>query len=534
MKYKNSFFLLDIRQNGTYLVVYPPKSDGKKLEAAEVLGFLDSKGCSGYEKRDIKKLLDDIGDTKEEILVNRTPIQPYNESAVVHITPDKMTAYMRFYPPSNGGKLMTKKEIYGELMPFNIKYGISENIIDVFLKARQYCLNIPVARGRKPVMARNTEIQYFFDTKPLAKPKLLEDGSVNFHELDLFTRVTKGQLLARLIPHTSGEAGENIFGDIIYPNKPKVSILKYGKNITISADKTEIKSNVDGSVSLTDGTVFVSDTYTVPADVDASTGDIDYDGNVLVSGNVRTGFTIKAKGDIQVNGVVEGANLIAGGNIVIKRGVQGLSKGSLTSGGDICAQFFESARVNAGGDIMVGSILHSNITSGGKILVNGRKGFIVGGDISCQSYVEANTIGNRMETQTTIKVGVNQELYDEMKVLVSEAGEINESIEETKSYINVFKTKVANGGTLSPENLKQLKEYKKKIEEQTIQYNERSERLNEIKEQLELSKKGSVRVTGFAYRGVTIHIAGVLYVVKDKDAHGWYRIVEGEIKPTTF
>mgnify|MGYP002520568679 CR=1 FL=1 len=534
MKYKNSFFLLEMRKDGTYLVVYPAKNGGEVLQLKEILNFLDMKGCSGYDKKDVKKLLDNLGDARAEIIVNSKPIPAYNESAVVQISQDKMTAYMRFYPPSNGGRLMTKNEIYGELMPFNIKYGISEKIIDVFLMARQYCLNIPVARGKKPVPAKDTKIQYLFNTKPLAKPKLLEDGSVDFHELDLFTRVNKGQVLARLIPHTSGEEGKNIFGESIYPNKPKISTLKYGKNISISQDKREIVSNVDGSVSLTDDTVFVSDTYTVPADVDASTGDIDYDGNVIVSGNVRTGFTVKAKGDIQVNGVVEGANLIAGGNIVIKRGVQGLSKGSLTGGGDICAQFFESARVSARGNVLAGSILHSNITSGDKVLVNGRKGFIVGGEIVCRSYVEANTIGNRMETQTIIKVGVNSELYDEMKVLVSEAGEINAEIEEKKSFINTFKTKLEGGGTLTAENIKQIREYKAKIQELAPQYNLRNDRLGIIKKQLEDSKNGSVRVAGYAYRGVTIYIAGSIYIVKDKDAHGWYRIVEGEIKPTTY
>ena len=38
--------------------------------------------------------------------------------------------------------------------------------------------------------------------------------------------------------------------------------------------------------------------YKVAADVDASTGDIEYEGNVMVPGTVRTGFTIRAKGDI--------------------------------------------------------------------------------------------------------------------------------------------------------------------------------------------------------------------------------------------
>lgn len=466
--------------------------------------------------------------------VNNVPIPPFDESAVVHITPDKMVAFMRFYPPSTGGKLMTKREILAELSPYNIKFGISDKVIDVFMMARQYCLNIPVAKGKKPVMAKDTVIEYGFNTKPLAKPKMLDDGSVDFHELNLFTKVSKGQVLATLTPHTFGENGQNIFGEPLYPNKPKIKILKYGRNISISEDKTVITSDVDGNVTLTNDTVFVSDTYNVAADVDASTGDIDYDGNVLVAGNVRTGFTIKAKGDIQVNGVVEGATLIAGGNIVIKRGVQGLSKGFLQCDGDICAQFFESANVSAKGDVLAGSILHSNITSGGKVVVNGKKGFIVGGEIICQSYVEVNSIGNKMETQTIVKVGVNPELYEEMKTLITSANELNGQIEENQSYVNVYRNKLKNGGTLSPENIKQLKTYKEKLDSLTGEYEVINGRLQEIKTELESAKKGSVKVLGNTYRGVTIYIAGAIYIVKDKDSRSWYKIVDGDIAPTLF
>lgn len=78
-------------------------------------------------------------------------------------------------------------------------------------------------------------------------------------------------------------------------NKPKVLFLKYGRNISINEDKTEIVSDVDGDVVLTDDTVFVEDTYTVAADVDVSTGNIEYDGNVLVNGTVKSGFSVKAK-----------------------------------------------------------------------------------------------------------------------------------------------------------------------------------------------------------------------------------------------
>lgn len=534
MKYKNSFFRLEIKDDGTYIVLFPAVSDGKKLEIKEIYDFLEEKGCFDIAPDKLKTALAALADSPVSIKISDRKTAKFDESAKVFISPDKMVAFVRFYPPSTGGKLMTKKDIIDVLQNENVNYGISEKIIDVFMYARQYCLNIPLAKGKSPVQPRDTRIEYMFNTKPLAKPKVLEDGSVDFHELNLFSTVHKGDVLAKLIPHDMGEPGINVFGEAVIQNKPKIKVLKHGRNIILSNDKCTLTSGVDGNVTLTDDTVFVSDTYTVSSDVDASTGDIEYEGSVVVAGNVRTGFTVKAKGDIQVNGVVEGATLIAGGNIVIKRGVQGMGKGMLSAGGDICAQFFESANVSAKGDVISGSMLHSNVLAGGRITVSGRKGFIVGGEVVCNTYLEVSNIGNKMETQTIIKVGVKPELYDEMKKLVPEVNELNEAIEENLSYINVYKEKVKNGIRLTLENIKQIKGYNAKIEELNKIKGDKGERLAEIREELDKGKNGSVKVLGYAYRGVTIYISNAIYVVKDKDAHSWYKIVNGEVSPTVF
>ncbi len=534
MKYKNSFFKIEIKDDGTYLDLYPPMNDGKNLDIKEITEFLDGKGFPHYNALVIKKALETLADKPMRVKISDKLIEKFDESAKIIVSEDKMVAYARFYPPSTGGNLMTKKEIIAELERENISYGIVHKVIDVFLMARQYCLNIPIVKGDKPVHGTDTKIEYKFNTKPLSKPKMLEDGSVDFHELNIFTGVSEGDVLAVLTPHDFGAPGKDIYGNDVIQNKPKIKILKYGRNISISEDKTVITSMVNGNVTLTDDTVFVSDTYTVAADVDASTGDIEYDGSVMIPGTVRTGFTVKAKGDIQVNGVVEGATLIAGGNIVIKRGVQGMTKGRLVAGGDICAQFFESANVEAQGDVLAGSILHSNISSGGRVVVSGRKGFIVGGEILCESYVEVNSIGNRMETQTMVKVGVKPELYEEMKSLVTFVTDINNQIDETSSYLNVYREKVKNGVKLTPENMKLIKQYNAKLDELNAERGDKNERLLEIRRELDKGKQGSVKVLGNTYRGVTLFIASCVYIVKDKETHGWYRIVDGEVRPTVF
>ena len=534
MQYKNSFFRIEIKDGGTYLDLFPPKDGGKKLELNEILQFIEAKGIRDYNARGLKEAFEGLGEKPRQIHLTGKAIEPFAESAELHVSRDGLLCYLRFYPPSTGGKLMSKREIMAELEMEKIVYGISEQAIDHFLAHRQYCANVAVARGTAPRPAKDTQIEYFFDTKPLAKPKKLEDGSVDFHSLDLFSTVHKGDKLAKLTPHDPGLSGMNVYGKNIPTNKYKVRVLKPGKNVTLSEDKTELTSNADGNVTLSEGMVYVSDTFTVPADVDASTGDISYDGNIMVNGNVRTGFTLKAKGDIQINGVVEGATIEAGGNVVIKRGVQGMNKGHIWAGGDICAQFFESARVKANGDVKAGSILHSEVACGNNVIVNGKKGFIVGGEVLCDKYIEVNSLGNKMETQTIVKVGVKPELYSEMKKLVPKVNEINESYDEINSYLNVYKEKLKLGQKLKPEQLKSVREYNAKLEELSGDREKLNNRLLEIREEIKLGRSGSVKVLGTSYRGSSISIASYTYSVKEKDSHSHYKIVEGEIKPTTF
>lgn len=534
MRYKNSFFRIEIKEDGTYLNLYPAVRDGKKLEVEEVLDFLDRKNCADYSIRTIKNAFTMLSDKPIQVKISDTTMEPIDESAVITVTPDNMLAYIRFYPASVNGKLMSKQEIINEIQKENIKHGIIDKVIDVYLAARQYCLNIPIAKGTKPIPATDTVIEYKFDTKPLAKPKALEDGSVDFRELNLFTEVHKGDVLAVLTPHSEGEPGQDIYGKMVVQNKPKIRYLKYGRNITLSEDKCVITSDVDGNVTFADDTVFVSDVYNVAADVDNSTGNIDYDGSVVIAGTVKTGFTVKAKGDIQVDGVVEGATLIAGGNIVIKRGVQGSGKGRLDAGGDVCAKFFESANVKAKGDVTAGSILHSRITSGGKVTVSGKKGFIVGGEIVCEDSVEVHTIGNRMETQTAIKVGMQTDLQEEMKKLAGELKELHTSGEEINSYLNVYKEKTKNGAKLSQESMKQIRAFNVRLAEIMSEQDEKMERMEKIKRKIDKSRSGFVKVWGNAYHGVSLYISNYTYMVKEKDTRCLYKIIDGEIAPSSF
>ncbi len=96
--------------------------------------------------------------------------------------------------------------------------------------------------------------------------------------------------------------------------------FKYGRNLEVSEDGLRLISKVTGHVSLEGDKIFVSDEYIIQTDVDTSTGDIEYNGNVKILGCVRAGFSVKATGNISVSGAVEGAIITAGKDVILERG----------------------------------------------------------------------------------------------------------------------------------------------------------------------------------------------------------------------
>jgi hypothetical protein len=154
--------------------------------------------------------------------------------------------------------------------------------------------------------------------------------------------------------------------------------------------------------------------------------------------------------------------------------------------------------------------------------------------VVCGSYVEVNSIGNKMETQTAVKVGVKPELIDELKTAVTKGTELNKQIEETSSYLNVYRNKIKKGVKLTPENIKQVKQHTTELEQLEKDRDENNLRMREIKGQIDMGKNGRVKVMGETYAGVTIFIASEVHSVKEPIAHCLYRIVEGNITPTVF
>ncbi len=528
MENRNGYFKLDIRDVGMFLLIYPPTGAGKPAEVKEAVTYLEQKGYKGFNLKELNQATQRT-DAIQEVYVGEWNGFQENEQLAMNVSIDKMLVFCRFYPPSNQGHLLTKDDILKDFASRQIKVGINGAEIDKFLKERHYCTNYVMAKGVPPINGKDAKIEYFFNTTHNLKPKKNEDGTVNYHELNTISHVEKGQLLARLHREEPGKPGIDVYGNEINGRQLKVLKLEYGNNITLSEDETEIYSDVTGHASLVNHKVFVSDVFEVPADVDNTTGNIVYDGNVLIKGNVKSGFSVRAKGDIIIEGVIEGAYLHAGGQIIVKRGIHGMAKGKVEADNNIITKFIENATVSSGGFVETESILHSNVSAATDIRVSGRKGFVNGGVIRAGNLVEAQTIGSEMGAATRIEVGVDPNVKARYGEIQKEMAQIGKELDKMRPILVSFNEKVQKREPITPERMQQVQSIAQSFKAKQQQLNAHRTEFRELNEVIQMSQGAKIKVKGNIYPGVSIQISDVGMNIKSVRACSKFVKDQGEV-----
>ena len=523
----NGYFKIELGPTGNFIKIIPPTDGGTPVELKEILVYLNDNRINF----DLKALNDAYSkaDPNTSVLLNRESMLPIREMCFIDISEDRMKAIARFYPPSNKGRELDAEEIKSQCRLAGIAFGVDDNVINTFLKERRYCTDYVIARGKAVNEGNDATIEYFFNTDNRIRPTLNEDGTVDFFNLNLVNHCTKGMVLAKLTPAVKGVPGRDIKGNEIRTREVKVKRLQFGLKIDISEDKCTLTSQVDGHVTLTNGKVFVSDVLTV-TNVDNSTGNIEYDGNVVVMGNVNSNFSVKARGDIEVKGAVEGAYLEAEGNILLARGINGMGKGQLIAGGNIISKFMENCTARAGGYVDADSILHSNVMAGTEIHVMSKKGFITGGSVQATSKICVKTLGSPMGADTKVAVGVDTNVTARVQELSKEMADIQKNLKTMVPVLDAAKQKLAQGIKMSPDQIKNVQQIAAVIKKSQEKLEEDTNELAILKENMAGGENACVEVTGAVYPGTVIAISDVSMIVKDVYKYCRFAIDKGDVR----
>lgn len=215
-------------------------------------------------------------------------------------------------------------EILQALHSRGITYGIRYDAIDRMAAGEEPRGHVLVAAGSLPEDGQDGYYEYFFRTNVARTPKTMADGNVDYRNVEWFEQVKKGQKLACYHGATTGKNGMAVTGREIPARKGREQCILTGNGFHRLEDGKTYVADLDGIVSLAEdyaGTdtvmeiqLNVTNLLTVE-EVTLATGDVHFDGNVFVKGNVGSGAGIYATGDLLVGGFVESAHIETGGDI---------------------------------------------------------------------------------------------------------------------------------------------------------------------------------------------------------------------------
>ena len=190
------------------------------------------------------------------------------------------------------------------------------------------------------------------------------------------------QEICHLIKPTEGEPGRTVLDQEIPAKSGKNVPLPQGRNTEISEDGTQLLASIAGSVEFTGRSFQVKPVLEISGNVDFSTGDLDFLGDINICGNVLSGFTVRAMGNIHIAGVVEaGSTIEAGGDLAVVKGILGDGTTTVQVHRSIFSKYVENATISVRENLQTDCIIGSSIYCGGEVLVQSGRGVIMGGRV---------------------------------------------------------------------------------------------------------------------------------------------------------
>ena len=334
----------------------------------------------------------------------------------VHAASSRMAAWAMVLPPLGGGQGPSLAVLGDALQKAGITTGLLENgVTALATDSTRFFVLRPVAVATPPREGKNGTLVEKFERQNIRKVQTDDQGNIDYRAQTYVRAIRRGDIICDILPPEPGRPGVRIDGKVLEPQPVRPAATLKGTNTEVSEDGRHLIASMDGHVEFSGGAFQVRPALVIQGDVDYSTGNIDYPGDVHVRGDVRENFTVRATGKVTIDGLVEGACVDAGGDVVISKGVLGNNKAVIKSKRLVRAMYLENCVVYSGDCTYADCIIASQIYSDSKISVTTGRGTIIGGRLIAGEQVECFIMGSKADRETTVILGQLPCTQEELK-----------------------------------------------------------------------------------------------------------------------
>jgi uncharacterized protein len=508
----SKFFPVEERSDGIYIKASSPGLDGFDLDRCE--SDLEEAMVTNYNPEAIKDVVSRGRGLFEKI---GPPFKYYNPEwdryIETYISPLKVTLIIKsdclkagLTPDADSIRfhLKQKKVVYG-IKSDRILKLIAESILDG---------EETVAEGNPPVCGVDATVTIQFNVLPSKKPKILNDGRVDFRSIETFVPVAQGQCVAKKIPATPGKPGKSVMGEEIAATPGRDMVLPQGLNMSITQDGLCLVAAKTGKIYEENGLYHVQELMEIFGNVDYSIGNLKFGGDILIHGNVLPGFIVEADGNVVVKGEVEAAKIISRkGYAIIEKGVIGKGCTNISGYLGVYISFAQEAVIETLGPLSVEKFLLHCTCSCSILESTGASASIVGKTIQINEYINVHQLGNESSVATEIRLIDKKKsiAQNKLKTLSALESTINDKLDQLWKQLRGKTAILKNAPFVTVQQ-------KKDIEKLAFLHDDMRSKLAYVQKNIEDMKfyikstavyDGYVKVSGGIYPGVMLDLYGI-------------------------
>lgn len=343
----------------------------------------------------------------------------------IYISRDKMAAWCFVFPPYGPNGKMRGESVGFALEQSGVTTGIDSGSMVTIFNEPLYFKLVPIAIGTPSVKGLDGKVIEKYPREIPMEVKVDENGIADYRTGNYVQVIEKNAVICDIDPPQPGAAGLQVDGKVVEAKLVKAAKIPAGSNTAVTEDGRHLIATREGHLEFSHGLFHVRPLLEINGDVDYSTGNIDFPGDVHIKGDVRENFTVRANGAITVDGMVEAATIEAGKDLIITRGVVGDNRALLKSGGCVRVKYLENCVVYAAKQVFADCIMNSRIFSDDAISVMSGRGSIIGGALTAAYTIKARMIGAQSGRRTELRLGVLPYVQNEIQDIEGDLSDIH-------------------------------------------------------------------------------------------------------------
>ena len=397
-----------------------PKNSGYPVTSSQLIELIEQSQFADFDivSANIGKLFSSSNNYQADSLIIARAL---DASMLIHVDEKNMVAEATL-TTAKGGELMSIEKARAALVDAGVLQGVSTRALDNFL-GQQFetpagiSYKAIVAHGRRPKEGSDAKFVRLCATAQdrVLSPQAKEGGKVDMRDLGAIITVKPGTPLMQRIAATAGEDGYTVFGEVLpaIPGKDLALQPFEGTKLDPANPNLLIADSKGVPVALPRG-MRVDDVLCFD-NVDIGTGHVNFDGSVIISGDIKDGMRVRASGDVTVLGFIESGEIDSASAVTIMLGAIGRKRENdeaftckIKAARTISIGYAQYCHIQSEQDLFIErQALHCDLTARRLIRVgkaNDPRGKIIGGNILDAMRIETGELGAPSGTKTRVYI----------------------------------------------------------------------------------------------------------------------------------